>query len=191
MSRPGTLASCIGGMAAVFLAGLFLVACQSSVFPSTSSTGAGSTSTAPDVSLGKTIYLYGTDASGRSISRSGVTGMMGSAVACVDCHGSDARGQTIQITMNEVQVPDIRWNTLVASPTEPGDVAFDADSFFLAVSRRDHRQAVLAGSATKKVFPGIGLRSLHDAACSSTRLANSSCPRISYGRWPRCAPWSW
>ena len=61
--------------------------------------------------------------------------MMGSAVACADCHGPDARGQTIQIMMSEVQVPDIRWSTLIAPPTEPGDVAFDPDSFFLAVTK--------------------------------------------------------
>ena len=157
MSRPGTVAFCIGGMAAVFLAGLFFVACQSSVLPSTSSTGAittaGSfptgvpsstsgptsdaslTTTAPDVSLGKTVYLYGTNASGRPIPRSGVTGMMGSGVACANCHGANARGQTIQIMMSEVQVPDIRWSTLTAPPASPDDKAFDSDSFFQAATQ--------------------------------------------------------
>jgi hypothetical protein len=169
MSRLGTPAVWVGGIAALLLAGLLFVACQSSVLPSTSSTGAittagssttgvpsstsgptsgASSTTAPDVSLGKTIYLYGTDASGKPIPRSGVTGMMGSAVACVNCHGSDARGQTIQLMMmGQVQVPDIRWSTLTEPPTKPGDVAFDPDSFFRAAT-----QGIDPTGATLKTF---------------------------------------
>ncbi len=74
--------------------------------------------------------------------------MMGSAVACMNCHGSDARGQTIQLMMmGQIEVPDIRWSTLTAPPTEPGDKAFDPDSFFLAVS-----QGIDPTSATLKTF---------------------------------------
>jgi hypothetical protein len=157
MSRLRRPALCVGGIAAVLLAGLLFAACQSSVVQSTSSSavatagssttgapsstsvptsGASSTTTRADLSLGKTVYFYGTDASGRPISRTGVTGMMGSAVACVNCHSSDARGQTIQLMMmGQMQVPDIRWTTLTAPPTEPGDVAFDPDSFFRAVTQ--------------------------------------------------------
>ena len=170
MSKLGTPAFCVGGIAAVLLAGLFFAACQSPELPRTPSTGAittagspttgipsstsgptlgaSSTTTAADVSLGKIIYLYGTDASGRPIPRTGVTGMMGSAVACVNCHGSDAHGQTIQVMMmDQVQVPDIRWSTLTAPPTQPGDVAFAADSFFGAVT-----QGIDLTGATLKTF---------------------------------------
>jgi mono/diheme cytochrome c family protein len=60
--------------------------------------------------------------------------MMGSVVACASCHGSDARGRTIQVMMSQVEVPDIRWSTLTATPADPADKAFDPDSFFLAVT---------------------------------------------------------
>ncbi len=139
MSGPRTAALCAGGIVVALAAGLLFAACQSSVVPTTSSTGvpsaAGSTTTPADVSLGETIFQYGTDASGKPIPRSGVAGMMGSAPACADCHGSGARGQTIQIMMRQVEVPDIRWITLIAPPTDPGDKAFDPDSFFLAVTQ--------------------------------------------------------
>ena len=61
--------------------------------------------------------------------------MMGSRVACANCHGSDARGRTIRMMMSQVEVPDIRWSTLIAPPTDPGDKAFDPDSFFQAVTQ--------------------------------------------------------
>lgn len=85
--------------------------------------------------LGERIFLTGADEKGRLIPRSGVTGMMGSGVACADCHGSDARGRNIRMMMGQVEAPDIRWSTLTEPPTEPGDVAFDPDSFFLAVTQ--------------------------------------------------------
>ncbi len=87
------------------------------------------------VELGERIFQTGTDENGNLIPRSGVTGMMGSAAACANCHGADARGQTIQMMMSQVEVPDIRWSTLIAPPTDPGDKAFDPDSFFLAVTQ--------------------------------------------------------
>ncbi len=37
--------------------------------------------------------------------------------------------------MARITTPDIRWSTLTATPTEPGDKAFDPDSFFLAVTQ--------------------------------------------------------
>jgi mono/diheme cytochrome c family protein len=77
----------------------------------------------------------GADENGRLIPRSGVTGMMGSAVACASCHGSDARGRTVRVMMGQVEAPDIRWSTLTAPPADPTDEAFDPDSFFLAVTQ--------------------------------------------------------
>jgi mono/diheme cytochrome c family protein len=73
--------------------------------------------------------------------------MMGSGVACLDCHGSDARGRTIQVMMGQVDTPDIRWSTLTAPPADPADKAFDPDSFFLAVT-----QGIDPTGATLKTF---------------------------------------
>lgn len=85
--------------------------------------------------LGERIFLTGADESGRLIPRSGVTGMMGSGVACVSCHGSDARGRSVRMMMGQVATADIRWSTLTAPPTDPADKAFDPNSFFLAVTQ--------------------------------------------------------
>ena len=60
--------------------------------------------------------------------------MMRSAVACADCHGSDARGRIIQVMLGQAEAPDIRWSTLTAPTKSPGDKALDPDSFFLAVT---------------------------------------------------------
>jgi hypothetical protein len=118
-------------MVAVLLAGISFAACQSSVTSTVSSTN----STESQLALGKTIYVYGTDASGKTIPRSGFNGMMCVTATCAYCHGDDARGRTIQIMMSQIQTPDIRWSTLTATPSEPGDVAFDPDSFFHAVTQ--------------------------------------------------------
>ncbi len=99
--------------------------------------------------LGERIFLTGADENGRLIPRSGVTGMMGSGVACANCHGSDARGRTIQMMMGQVEAPDIRWSTLTAPPTDPADKAFDPDSFFLAVTQGIDP----TGSSLKVVMP--------------------------------------
>ena len=170
MNRLRTPALLKFGTVAVLLGGLLLVACQSSLAPGASSTtsapttagsstttapsGTPSTPTAsdsttivPDVSLGKIIFTSGADATGHLIPRSGVTGMMGSIGACADCHGSDARGNTVQMMMGQLEAPDIRWSTLTAPPTDPTDKAFDPDSFFLAVT-----QGIDPTGAALKVF---------------------------------------
>jgi mono/diheme cytochrome c family protein len=85
--------------------------------------------------LGEQIFQTGTDENGRVIPRSGVTGMMGRAVACANCHGPDARGRTIGMMMGQAEAPDIRWSTLSAPPADPTDKAFDPDAFFLAVTQ--------------------------------------------------------
>lgn len=100
-------------------------------------------------SLGERIFLTGTDENGNLIPRSGFVGMMGSPVACANCHGPDARGRTIQVMMGQVKVPDIRWTTLTAPPVDPADKAFDPDSFFLAVTQG----ADPNGSSLKQPMP--------------------------------------
>ena len=94
-----------------------------------------STGQAASAALGERIFQTGTDENGNLIPRSGVTGMMGSATACANCHGADARGRTVGMMMGQVEAPDIRWSTLTAPPTDPADKAFDPDSFFLTVTQ--------------------------------------------------------
>ncbi len=68
---------------------------------------------------GERIYYSGASANG-PISYSGVSsgmmggggGMMGSSLACADCHGNDARGGVHQMGMVRMDAPDIRWATL-------------------------------------------------------------------------------
>ena len=76
--------------------------------------GGSSASTGPvlGANLGERIFQTGTDESGRIIPRSGAMRMMGSVVACADCHGPDARGRTIQVMMGQADAPDIRWRGL-------------------------------------------------------------------------------
>ena len=100
--------------------------------PGRSGSGAGQVS---GVGLGQRIFLTGTDENGHLIARSGGIGMMQSGLGCATCHGSDARGRTIQMMMGQVVALDIRWSVLTAPPTEPGDVAFDSSSFFRAVTQ--------------------------------------------------------
>ena len=111
--------------------------------------GGSSASTGPvlGLNLGERIFRTGTDENGRAIPRSGAMRMMGPVVACADCHGSDARGRTIQVMMGQADAPDIRWRTLVTPPTDPTDKAFVADSFFLAVT-----QGIDPNGSSLKVF---------------------------------------
>lgn len=87
------------------------------------------------VSLGERVFLTGTDENGDRIPRSGVMGMMGSGVACANCHGPDARGRTVRMMMGQIEAPDVRWSTLTAPPADPAEIAFDPDSFFRAVTQ--------------------------------------------------------
>ncbi len=127
----GLILLVVGVAAAVVLLALWIPA-GAPLHPGGSSLPSGQVSGA---TLGERIFLTGRDENGNLIPRSGFTGMMGSAVACANCHGPDARGQTIQVMMSQVEVPDIRWSTLIAPPTDPADKALDRDSFFLAVTQ--------------------------------------------------------
>jgi hypothetical protein len=146
-------------VASVLLASLWIAACQSSVPSGSSSTanpvttaassttiGSSTTggsqspstsvsSTAPDVSLGRTIYVDGTDASGNLIPRSGGIGMMGGS-GCITCHGPDGKGGTIDLMMSQFDVPDIRWSTLskpMQSPEGDMEPPYDSTTFARAV----------------------------------------------------------
>ena len=126
----GLILLLVGVAAAVILA--LSIPAGAPLHPGGSSATTGQ---AAGAALGERIFQTGTDENGRVIPRSGVTGMMGRAPACANCHGPDARGRNIQMMMGQVEAPDIRWSTLTAPPTDPADKAFDPESFFLAVTQ--------------------------------------------------------
>jgi Cytochrome c len=134
----------VGVVAAIVLA--LSIPAGAPLHPGGSSPLTGQVSVA---SLGERIFLTGTDENSHLISRSGVTGMMGSAVACANCHGPDARGRTVGMMMGQAEAPDVRWSTLTAPPADPTDKAFDPDSFFLAVTQGIDPN----GSSLKVVMP--------------------------------------
>ncbi len=66
-------------------------------------------------SNGERIYYAGTSNSGKSITAdSGMGAMMSSMMTCVNCHGEDGKGGTIQMMMGTYEVPDIRYSALTA-----------------------------------------------------------------------------
>lgn len=106
---------------------------------------------------GERIYLTGTSANGPITytggdfgGMMGGRGMMGNnQLACVDCHGLNARGNGPMMHMAEINAPDIRWSTLTeAEADEHGDEdghgdehgmehpAYDQESFKRAVTQR-------------------------------------------------------
>jgi len=75
-------------------------------------------------SNGKRIYFSSTTERGSAITYTGgpSTGMMmmGGNLACVSCHGTDARGGKHIMNMKTMHVPDIRWSSLAEDHTEMG-----------------------------------------------------------------------
>ena len=126
----GLILLVVGVVAAIVLA--LSIPAGAPLHPGGSSVSTGQVAGA---ALGEQIFQTGTDENGRVIPRSGARGIMGRAVACANCHGSDARGRTVGMMMGQVETPDIRWSTLTAPPTDPGEKAFDPDSFFRAVTQ--------------------------------------------------------
>lgn len=67
-------------------------------------------------SNGKRIYFTATSERGTPISFKGgpASGMMmmGGNIACVSCHGTDARGGKHNMNMETMDAPDIRWSAL-------------------------------------------------------------------------------
>ncbi len=67
-------------------------------------------------SNGKRIYFTATSERGTPISYKGgpASGMMmmGGNLACVSCHGIDARGGKHNMNMKTMDAPDIRWSAL-------------------------------------------------------------------------------
>jgi len=69
------------------------------------------------LALGERIFTTGTDENGRPIPRSAI--MMFGGASCTDCHGSDAKGRTVQAMMGSFNTPDIRWSTLTQPMQNP------------------------------------------------------------------------
>jgi cytochrome c oxidase subunit 2 len=121
---------------------------------STASTPGGSSSTggaAGDVSLGKTVWVNGTDAKGAQITRTTDMGVLGKD-GCVACHGTDAKGKAITTSLGKIDAPDIRWS-VISQPIKKDDgstdPAYDATKFAGAV--RDGTDS--AGGTLDKAMP--------------------------------------
>jgi mono/diheme cytochrome c family protein len=142
-AKVGVVLLALGVVAAAALLALSIPA-GAPLHPGGSS---ASTDEVVGAALGERIFQTGTDENGRLIPRTGVGGMMGSSVACANCHGPDARGQTIRMMMSQVETPDIRWSALTAPPADPEERAFDPDSFLRAVT-----QGIDPEGGTLKVF---------------------------------------
>lgn len=67
-------------------------------------------------SNGERIYFTSTSDRGTPITYTGGVGMgmmmMGGRMACVSCHGTDARGGDQEMYMEMMNAPDIRWSAL-------------------------------------------------------------------------------
>ncbi len=106
-------------------------------------------------SNGERIYFTTTNDSGKRVTYTGGSGsggmMMGSQLACVSCHGQDARGGVHTMMMQLMEAPDIRWLALageVEGADQGGDehddehaeghAEYDLESFRLAVVEGKH-----------------------------------------------------
>lgn len=89
----------------------------------------------PDVALGETIYVEGTDAAGTQITHTTEAGIL-SQTGCFACHGTDGKGRSIDTALGHFDVPDIRWSVISQPiPNDEGgtDPAYDPTTFARAV----------------------------------------------------------
>jgi mono/diheme cytochrome c family protein len=111
-------------------------------------------------SNGKQIYFTATSNRGTPISYQGgpTTGMMmGGNLACVSCHGTDARGGSHTMHMETMDAPDIRWSALSGGHHENEEMAarqehqggYDFDDFRNSVENGKHPD----GDEVKKDMP--------------------------------------
>lgn len=112
-------------------------------------------------SNGKQIYFTATSKLGTTISYKGgpTTGMMMSGnLACVSCHGTDARGGKHTMNMETMDAPDIRWSILssghhgteeVDSLKQHHEEAYTFESFKNSVEKGKHPD----GDDLKKDMP--------------------------------------
>jgi cytochrome c oxidase subunit 2 len=70
-------------------------------------------------SNGQRIYFTGESSSGQQIAYSGGPGtMMQGRLACVNCHGSEGKGGTVNMMMLRLDVPNITWTELTAQGSD-------------------------------------------------------------------------
>ena len=64
---------------------------------------------------GERIYFTGTSRTGPPITATmpGMHRMGAGSMACVNCHGEDGRGGRVTMMMTTVEVPDIRYSSLI------------------------------------------------------------------------------
>jgi hypothetical protein len=96
-------------------------------------------------SNGEQIYFTSIDTSGNRIAYTGgpvMGGMMtGGYLACVSCHGPNARGGVHQMGMETMDAPDIRWPALITMEAQDKGLPAGQGSYDLAL----FRQAVVDG----------------------------------------------
>lgn len=105
-------------------------------------------------SNGERIYLTGTSARTGDIAHIGGPetgmGMMDEELACVTCHGVDARGGERMVHMEVIDAPNIRWEALAghgaeAHEEEGGDHAAEEESADEGYDLETFRTAVVGG----------------------------------------------
>jgi cytochrome c oxidase subunit 2 len=102
---------------------VFLAGCNS---PTTNRVQAGTTWAVGSFdSNGERIYFTATSERETPITYTGGPAqgmmMMGGNLACVSCHGTDARGGRHNMHMETMDAPDIRWSTLSNMDHEKGE----------------------------------------------------------------------
>jgi cytochrome c oxidase subunit 2 len=114
-----------GGLAAVVVVGVLVMV-----------TACGSESgTSADVALGESIYVDGRDADGTLIPRTTEAGIL-AQTGCFACHGTDAKGRSIDTKVGKFDTPDIRWSVIsqpIANSEGGTDPAYDPATFGRAV----------------------------------------------------------
>jgi hypothetical protein len=101
-------------------------------------------------SNGQRIYFTGTSAQGTPITYRGgpeMGMMMGGRLACVSCHGTDARGGEHTMHMEVMDAPDIRWFVLAGHHhhEEEGNVESEQEHHHDEYSFEDIKNAVEYG----------------------------------------------
>jgi len=79
---------------------------------------------------GEQIYFTATSRRNEAISSEmmGMMHMPGGSLACVNCHGPDGKGKTVQMMMGPFDAPDIRYSTLT-SPEHGEEEGKEASSY--------------------------------------------------------------
>jgi len=97
-------------------------------------------------SNGAQIYFTGTSQRGTPIRAemgAGMGRMRGSRLTCASCHGPDGRGGEIQMMMRVIEVPDIRYETLISG--EHGGHAQEDEEAHQSYTEETIKRAITEG----------------------------------------------